>query len=57
MKKVVSKAPPDLLRVLANNPKAKALWSTLTPTERRDFVSWIDEEGSKARGLQIMKVC
>lgn len=35
------KVPPDLRKALAANPKAKALWSGLTPIARRDFISWI----------------
>lgn len=34
--------PTDLRRVLATDPKAKALWEDLTPIARRDFMSWID---------------
>lgn len=50
--------PMNLYKALAALPKAKATWSTLTPTERRDFVSWIDEaKKSEARGLRTMKVC
>lgn len=49
--------PMNLYKALGASPKAKLTWSTLTPNERRDFVSWIDEEGSKVRGLRIMKAC
>jgi len=34
--------PFNLYKALAATPKAKAQWSTLTPTARRDFISWID---------------
>jgi uncharacterized protein YdeI (YjbR/CyaY-like superfamily) len=33
----------DLYKALGANPKAKATWKTLTPTERRDLVSWIEK--------------
>ncbi len=50
--------PMSLYKALAATPKAKAKWSSLTPTERRDFVSWIDEaKEPEARGLRIDKVC
>ncbi len=50
--------PMNLYKNLSALPKAKVTWSTLTPNERRDFVSWIDEaKGTEARGLQIMKAC
>ena len=32
----------DLYTALAASPNAKAQWSTLTPTERRDFIRWMD---------------
>src|SRR5207302_10990604 len=32
----------DLHKALAATPMAKAQWSDLTPTERRDFISWMD---------------
>lgn len=33
---------PDLRKVLAAHPKAKAQWDDLTPIARRDFLSWIE---------------
>ncbi len=33
--------PPDLKKVLAAKPRARAQWDALTPIGRRDFVSWI----------------
>ena len=32
----------NLYTALAATPKAKAQWSKLTSTERRDFISWMD---------------
>lgn len=50
--------PMNLYKALAGTPKAKAQWSDLTPSERRDFVSWIDEvKESEARGVRIAKAC
>jgi len=31
----------DLHKALAATPMAKAQWSDLTPTERRDFITWM----------------
>lgn len=36
--------PMNLYTALNANPKAKAQWKGLTPTERRDFVSWINSD-------------
>lgn len=50
--------PMNFYKALGVNPKAKAQWSALTPTERRDFVSWIDAaEQSEARKRKIEKAC
>ncbi|MES2135312.1 MAG: YdeI/OmpD-associated family protein [Patescibacteria group bacterium] len=50
--------PMNLYKALGASPKAKLTWSSLTPAERRDFVSWIDEvKGAEPRGLRIMKIC
>jgi uncharacterized protein YdeI (YjbR/CyaY-like superfamily) len=38
----MEQVPPDLKKVLAADPKAKAQWEALTPIGRRDFISWID---------------
>lgn len=34
--------PMDLYRALGADAPAKAQWGTLTPIERRNFISWID---------------
>lgn len=34
--------PMNLYKALGADPKAKKQWSELTPSERRDFVEWID---------------
>jgi uncharacterized protein YdeI (YjbR/CyaY-like superfamily) len=50
--------PMDLYKALGAHPKAKAKWKDLTPTERRDFVSWIDEaKQTEATKNRIEKVC
>ena len=43
---------------LAANPMAKAHWSDLTPTERRDFISWMDfVKEPNAHKRRIEKAC
>ncbi|MFA6050071.1 MAG: YdeI/OmpD-associated family protein [Candidatus Paceibacterota bacterium] len=50
--------PMNLYKALGESLKAKAVWKDLTPTERRDFVSWIDEasntEDSKLRVVKVI---
>ncbi len=38
----IAKVPSDLQKALAATPKIEALWKSLTPIARRDFVSWIE---------------
>jgi uncharacterized protein YdeI (YjbR/CyaY-like superfamily) len=48
----------NLFTALAATPKAKAQWSDLTPTERRDFISWMDSAGEpEAHRRRIEKAC
>lgn len=50
--------PLNLYKALAATPKAKAQWSTLTPTARRDFISWIDSaKEQEIRKSRIEKAC
>lgn len=50
--------PMNFYKALGANPRAKTVWSSLTPTERRDFVGWIAEsKDSKTRTERIEKVC
>lgn len=50
--------PMGLYKALATTPKAKAAWSTLSPSARRDFVSWVDEEKEPAsHAKRIDKAC
>ena len=50
--------PMNLYKALSEYPKAKATWKDLSPTERRDFVSWIGEtRDPESRKLKIVKVC
>ena len=48
--------PMNFYKALGASPKAKAQWSELTPTERRDFISWVESAKEKeARGVRIVK--
>jgi uncharacterized protein YdeI (YjbR/CyaY-like superfamily) len=50
--------PLDLHKALAAIPTAKAQWSGLTPTARRDLTSWIDAAKQReARRQRIEKAC
>lgn len=50
--------PMDLYKALGANAGAKATWGTLTPTEKRDLVAWV-EAPKKAvdRKVRIAKAC
>jgi len=48
----------DLHKALAATPMAKAQWSDLTPTERRDFISWMDSpKDPETHRRRIEKAC
>ena len=48
----------NLYTALAAAPMAKAQWSDLTPTERRDFISWMDSaKEPEAHKRRIEKAC
>ncbi|MGH8249412.1 MAG: YdeI/OmpD-associated family protein [Steroidobacteraceae bacterium] len=37
-----ARVPADLRKALAAAPKARAVWSDITPNARRDWIFWID---------------
>jgi len=51
--------PPDLKRALAAAaPKARALWSDITPNARRDWIHWITSaKQSETRERRIKNAC
>ncbi len=50
--------PMNLYKALGTNPKAKATWKDLSPTERRDFVAYIEEAKNPAmKGVLIEEIC
>jgi len=52
------KAPADLRRALATNPKAKAAWEDITPIARRDWiVSIMTAKQKETRERRIKKAC
>jgi len=52
------KLPADLKRALAAAPKARALWSTITPVARRDWIHWIiSAKQSETRQRRICNAC
>ncbi len=50
--------PMNLYKALAASPKARLKWKALTPSARRDFVSWIDEaQQPETNRSRIEKAC
>jgi hypothetical protein len=50
--------PADLKKALAGAPKARALWSEITPSARRDWIHWITSaKQSETRARRIKNAC
>src|SRR5215467_12532949 len=50
--------PLNLYTALRASPKANAQWRDLTPTARRDFISWIDSAREpETHSRRIAKAC
>jgi hypothetical protein len=50
--------PADLKEALAGAPKARALWSDITPIARRDWIHWITSaKQSETRARRIKNAC
>lgn len=50
--------PMDLRKALAVAPKAKALWSQITPIARRDWIHWITSaKQSETRARRVANAC
>lgn len=48
----------NLYTVLKASPKANSQWSDLSPTERREFIAWMDSEKEpEAHRCRIEKAC
>ena len=52
------RVPPDLRKALVAAPKARALWSDITPVARRDWIQWIDSaKRPETRARRIDNAC
>lgn len=52
------KVPTDLRKALAAAPKARAVWSDITPVARRDWIHWIvSAKQSETRARRIKNAC
>jgi bacteriocin resistance YdeI/OmpD-like protein/uncharacterized protein DUF1905 len=50
--------PTDLRKALATDPKARALWSDITPNARRDWIHWITSpKQEETRARRIKNAC
>src|SRR6476620_7205202 len=50
--------PTDLRKALATDPKARALWSAITPNARRDWIHWIiSAKQPETRARRIKNAC
>ena len=50
--------PTDLSKALAADPKARALWSDITPNARRDWIHWITSvKQTDTRTRRIKNAC
>jgi hypothetical protein len=50
--------PADLRKALATAPKARALWSDITPIARRDWIQWITSaKQPETRARRIKNAC
>jgi hypothetical protein len=50
--------PADLRKALAASPKARALWSDITPIARRDWIHWIiSAKQAETRARRIKNAC
>jgi hypothetical protein len=50
--------PTDLRKALAADPKARALWSAITPNARRDWIHWITSpKQPETRARRIKNTC
>jgi hypothetical protein len=52
------KGPTDLQKALTASPKARALWSDITPIARRDWIHWIvSAKRPETRARRIENAC
>jgi hypothetical protein len=52
------KVPADFRKALSVDPKAKTVWSDITPVARRDWIHWIvSAKQAATRGRRITTAC
>lgn len=52
------RVPADLRMALAAAPKARALWSDITPVARRDWIQWVTSaKRSETRARRVFNTC
>ena len=52
------RVPADLRKALAAVPKARAVWTDITPSARRDWIAWITSaKQSETRARRIRNAC
>jgi hypothetical protein len=52
------RVPVDLRKALAAAPKARAVWSDITPIARRDWIAWVTSaKQSETRARRINNAC
>jgi hypothetical protein len=52
------RVPADLRKALVAAPEARAVWSDITPTARRDWIHWITSaKQSETRARRIRNAC
>ena len=52
------RVPADLRKALAAAPKARALWSDITPMARRDWIHWITSAKQlETRARRVVNAC
>ena len=52
------RVPADLRKALAGAPKARALWSSITPNARKDWIHWIESSKQpETRARRIVNAC
>jgi uncharacterized protein YdeI (YjbR/CyaY-like superfamily) len=53
-----ARVPVDLRRALAATPEARAVWSSITPVARRDWILWIvSAKQAATRARRIANAC
>jgi uncharacterized protein YdeI (YjbR/CyaY-like superfamily) len=55
---LAARVPADLRKALAAAPKARAFWSDITPSARRDWIHWIvSAKRPETRARRVKNAC